>query len=172
MNCNINIDDDYNSIVKDILDHEEFQKTKNINHHGLNRYDHSVRVSYYSYKLAKMLHLSYEEAARAGLLHDFFLVNGKEITTKEKVNTLVNHPKYAKALAEKHFDLNEKEKDIIVTHMFPVAPTRVPKYAESWIVDLVDDYVAIIEQIYVRKKQVFKLANIVVALLGTLKATN
>lgn len=165
-------DDDYNSIVKDILDHEEFQKTKAIDHHGLNRYDHSLRVSYYSYKLAKLFHLDYEETARAGLLHDFFLVNGKDITIKEKMNTLVNHPKYAKAYSEKYFDLSEKEKDIIVTHMFPIAPTRLPKYAESWIVDVVDDCVAVAEQLYVRKRQVFKLANIVVALIINLSSIN
>ena len=38
-------------------------------------------------------------------------------------------------------DITEKEKDIISTHMFPVCPTRVPKYAESWLVDIVDDVV-------------------------------
>ena len=161
---NFELDEDYKNIVDDILNHEEFQKTKDINHHGLNRYDHSLRVSYYSYKLAKLLHIGYEEVARAGLLHDFFLVNSKDITIKEKLNTLVNHPKYAKAYSEKYFDLNNKEKDIIVSHMFPIAPTRLPKYAESWIVNLVDDYVAIREQLYVRKKQIYRLANLVLAL--------
>lgn len=158
-------DDEYNSIVEDILNHEDFQKTKDINHHGLNRYDHSLRVSYYSYKIAKKLHIGYEEVARAGLLHDFFLVNSKDITIKEKMNTLVNHPKYAKAYSEKFFDLNDKEKDIIVSHMFPIAPTRIPKYAESWLVDLVDDYVAVREQLHVRRRQIFRLANFIFALM-------
>ena len=51
----------YIAIVNDILEHKEFIKTKSITHHGLNRYDHSVRVSYYSYKIAKVLHLDYEQ---------------------------------------------------------------------------------------------------------------
>ncbi len=161
----IDNDREYKKIVEDILDHEEFQKTKDINHHGLNRYDHSIRVSYCSYKIAKFLHIGYEETARAGLLHDFFLVNNKEMSAKEKMTTLVTHPKYAKAYSEKYFDLTEKEKDIIVSHMFPLAPTRVPKYAESWIVNLVDDYITIREQLHVKRKQIYRFANFVFALI-------
>ena len=159
--------DEFELIINDINNSNEFQKTKEIIHHGMNRYDHSRRVSFYSYKIAKKLGLSYKEVARAALLHDFFLVNNKDISVKEKMNTLVNHPKYALNYSEKFFDLTEKEKDIIVTHMFPVAPTRVPKYAESWIVDVVDDVVAIIEEVQVKKRQVIGLANFFLAILLT-----
>ena len=44
------------------------------------------------------------------------------------------------------------EKDIISTHMFPVN-LRIPKYFESWIVDLVDDIVAVYEKTYILRKQ-------------------
>ena len=159
--------EEYELIIKDIENSKEFQKTKEIVHHGMNRYEHSKRVSYYSYKIAKRLGLSYEEVARAGLLHDFFLVNNKEISLKEKMNTLVNHPKYALAYSEKFFNLTDKEKDIILTHMFPVAPTRVPKYVESWLVDIVDDVVAVFEEIHVKKKQVVGFANFILAVLIT-----
>lgn len=159
---------EFESIISDIDNSNEFQKTKEIVHHGMNRYDHSRRVSYYSYKIAKKLGLSYEEVARAALLHDFFLVNNKNISIKEKMNTLVNHPKYALKYSEKFFDLTEKEKDIIVTHMFPVAPTRVPKYAESWLVDIVDDVVAIVEEVQVKKRQAIGFANFFLAILLTM----
>lgn len=151
------------AIVNDILYSDEFNKTKNIIHHGLNRYDHSVKVSYISYKIAKSLGLSYQEVARAGLLHDFFLIDNQNISFKERAYTLLNHPKYALHHAEKYFNLSDKEKDIIVTHMFPVAPTRVPKYLESWIVDIVDDFIAIAEEIKVKKKQIIRLANYLTA---------
>ena len=36
--------------------------------------------------------------------------------------------------------------------MFPVN-LRVPKYLESWIVDLVDDIVAVYEKTYILRKQ-------------------
>lgn len=160
---NIIEDEEFENIIKDIDESDEFQKTKNIVHHCSNRYDHCRRVAYYSYLITKKLGLSYEETARAGLLHDFFLVDNKDITFKEKIGTLVGHPKYALAYSNKFFNLTEKEKDIIVTHMFPVAPTRVPKYLESWIVNLVDDYVAIKEEIYAKKVQVIQYANMLLA---------
>ena len=130
-----------------------------------NYWRYSKRVSYYTYLITKKLHLSYEEATRAALLHDFFLIDNKDITFKEKFGTLVNHPKYALAFSEKYFNLTDKEKDIIVTHMFPIAPTRIPKYLESWIVNLVDDYVAVKEEIYAKKKQAIGYANFVLAFL-------
>ncbi len=160
MKNNSGRDMQYTNIVNDILEHKEFIKTKEVTHHGMNRYDHSVRVSYYSYKLAKMLKLDYEEVARAGLLHDFFLVDNIDFTIKEKLNTLVNHPKYAVAFASKYFDLNDKEKDIILTHMFPIAINRLPKYAESWLVNVVDNAIAISEAMYTYKYQLTKVANI------------
>ena len=44
---------DYYNIISDILDNEKFKKTDECIHHGLSRMDHSLKVSYYSYKLAK-----------------------------------------------------------------------------------------------------------------------
>jgi uncharacterized protein len=104
----------YLNIVNDILNHKAFRKTKDITHHGLNRFDHSARVSYYSYRIAKFLKLDYEAVARGGLLHDFFLVDNGVISVKEKMDTLVNHPKYAALFAAKYFELSDKEKDMIL----------------------------------------------------------
>lgn len=145
MNINEHINDaDYYSIVKDILTNEEFNKTKEIVHHGYNRYDHCIRVSYYSYRIAKLLKLDYISAARAGLLHDFFLEKNDEAKFSKKIKTLLSHPREAAKLSKKYFDINEKEQNIIEAHMFPVS-LRVPRYLESWIVDLIDDTIAINE---------------------------
>ncbi len=163
-------EEQYLSIVNDILEHDEFMKTKDIMHHGMNRYDHSVRVSYYSYKLSKMLKLDYRGAARAGLLHDFFLVDNEALNIKEKLATLVNHPKYAVAYSSKFFELSDKEKDMILTHMFPIAITKVPKYMESWVVDTVDNAVSICEALYCRKGRFLKYANVMlIVILNYLK---
>ena len=80
-------DREYRQIVYHILVNEEFHKIKSIEHHGVTRYDHSLKVSYYSYKIAKFLHLDYEETARGGLLHDFFLSNEKR-SSKERFKLL------------------------------------------------------------------------------------
>lgn len=142
----INKDDEYFQITKEILEHEEFKKMENIKHHDNNRLQHSLRVSYYSYKVAKRLHLNYVEVARGGLLHDFFLertVDYNNVKDKLKLYT-VDHPKQAVANAKKYFDISNLEEDIIRSHMFPM-DVKIPKYAESWIVSSVDKLVSTYE---------------------------
>jgi len=143
---------DYTSLVKDILEHNEFQKLGTIIHHGNNRLDHSLRVSYYSYKIGKMLTLDYRQIARGALLHDFFFEVNEGEEKKTKFKTMMKHPKYALDNAKKYFEVSDVESDIILTHMFPVAP-RIPKYFESWLVDLVDDVVSIGEKCYATRHQ-------------------
>lgn len=140
---NIYNDTYYINIVQDILDHEEFDKIKYIEHHGTTRFLHSMRVAYISYKVAKFLRLDYREVARAGLLHDFFL-SDMERTTKDKFLSTFTHPKYAVATAQQYFKLSNKEVDIIESHMFPLY-TSIPKYAESWIVSFVDKIIGTVE---------------------------
>ena len=51
-------DVEYQRIIKDILEHSEFQKLRYIKHHDSNRLDHSLKVSYYAYRVAKKMHLN------------------------------------------------------------------------------------------------------------------
>ena len=94
-------------------------------------------------KITKILKLGYIETARAGLLHDFFITD--ELTGKDKKFRIVIHPYKALENSKKYFTLNEKEKDIIINHMFPTLPHKIPKYLESWIVSFIDKFVAIYE---------------------------
>ena len=144
-NINHSVENDlrYRKIVKNILDSEEFNKIKNIEHHGITRYDHSLKVSYYSYKIAKTLKLDYRQVARGGLLHDFFL-SDEDRTFKDKFLSTFVHPKKAEKNAIKYFGVTEKEADMIRSHMFPVNLT-IPRYAESWVVNIVDKVVGIYE---------------------------
>lgn len=145
-------DRDYLNIVNDILSNEEFNSMRDIIHHEGNRFDHSIRVSYSSYKLAKLLRLDVEKVARGALLHDFFLEQNDGANKKEKAVTMLKHPEYALANSKKHFELSPLEEDIILTHMFPVG-TKIPKYFESWVVDIVDDVASVYEKSTVIRKQ-------------------
>ncbi len=145
-------DKEYFYIVRDILEHQEFQRLSSIIHHGNNRFDHSMRVSLFSYRVSKFLHLDYVRVARAALLHDFFFEENEGVSKKKRTSVLVKHPQYALENASRYFELSDMEKDIIVSHMFPVN-LRIPKYFESWIVDVVDDIVAVYEKSYVLRKQ-------------------
>lgn len=135
---------EFNSIITDIINHDDFQKMKNITHHGITRFNHSLRVSYYTYLVTKKLKLNYVESTRAALLHDFFTDETSEMKTKK---ALREHPKIALENSKKYFELSDMQEDIILKHMYPIT-TKMPKYKESWIVDVVDDVASLYERTY------------------------
>ena len=137
------------NIINEVIKLEEFKKLKNINHHGISRYNHSIRVAYYTYIITKKLHLNYIEATKGAILHDFFTDDVEEY---REIFKLRRHPNCALENASLIFKLTDIEKDIISKHMFPIT-FRPPKYLESWIVDIVDDISAIYEKSYVIKKE-------------------
>lgn len=135
-------DNEYKLIVDDILKNKTFKKLKDETHHvNTNRYDHSLKVSYQAYKISKKLNLDYTSVARAALLHDFFF--NKEFSNKNV--RILTHYKSSVKNALKITDLNEKEKNIIESHMYPVGG-KVPKSMEALVVDLVDDTISFKER--------------------------
>ncbi len=136
-------DKQYLMIVDYILNDNEFQKIGISYHHGTDRLNHSVKVSYYSYYITKKLGLDYETAATAGLLHDFFITNNDK-TMSESVRSLFGHAKIAADNAINQFGISEKEKNIIETHMFPIN-IKPSKYIEGWVVSIVDKIVGLTE---------------------------
>ncbi len=157
-------DCEYNKIINHVLTNEEFLKINNCRHHGITRLEHSLRVSYFSYKISKKLKLNYKETAVASLLHDFF--TDDQLTKKEHSLSAFTHPKKCLKNANKYFVLSDMQKDIIYSHMFPLIPTRPPKYLESWLVSMVDKVVAAYEFILSYHKLCFlKLENIAAVLM-------
>ncbi|GLB46771.1 hydrolase [Philodulcilactobacillus myokoensis] len=137
-------DQKYISIVADLLNTKEVQKLALFtHHHHSTRLKHCIAVSYMSYLIAKKMHLDYRAAARGGLLHDLFYYNWR--TTKFNLGShAFIHPRVALRNAERITVLTPKEKDIILKHMWGFT-LACPKYPESVIVSLVDDYSAIYE---------------------------
>ena len=64
------------------------------------------------------------------------------------------HPKTALKNAEALFDLSNKEKDIILKHMWPITIT-LPNYIESYVVTFADKFCAIQESFSYYKKTHF-----------------
>ena len=135
---NIN-DKKYKKIIKPIIRHSVFKETYNIEHHGISRMEHSLKVSYYSYKIALRLGLDYQSVARGGLLHDFYLCDNNRSRVSRFIDVFI-HPKKTLATSKEYFNLNEIEENIIESHMFPLYH-RLPKYKESIIVSLVDKFI-------------------------------
>lgn len=139
-------DKEYMRHVGQLIASQKVQKLKDIPHHyHSTRLEHSINVSYTSYKIAKKFGWDARSTARGGLLHDLFFYDWR--TTKFNKSHAWIHPRIAKRNAQKLTRLNKVEEDIIVKHMFgaTIAP---PRYKESWIVTCVDKYWAVREFIY------------------------
>ena len=156
----------YKHIVKPILRNENFKKTYNIEHHGISRMEHSLKVSYYSYLIAKKLKFDYEAVARGGLLHDFYL-DGDQRCSKDKFLDVFIHPKKALLTSKKFFELSKLEENIIVSHMFPFSIClAIPKYKESILVDCVDKVIGAYEMLReVKCKTVYKFNYVLILIM-------
>lgn len=165
---NIIKDEEYYNLVKDILENDNFNRIKECKHHGSTRLEHSINVSYKAYKKAKKYKLDYVSVARAGLLHDFFVTD--DLTKEERKKRLIIHPYIALENSNKYFELNKLEENIIVSHMFPSLPQKLPKYKESLLVSIIDKEVATKEFYHSYGKTTFnKLAQLYIILITFLK---
>ncbi len=154
---------EYMEVVKDILANDKFIKMGNYKHHGITRLEHSLRVSYYSYRVAKKLRLNDVATARGGLLHDFFL--NEDLSLKKQKFSIIFHPYVALSNSCEQFQISDLEKDIIVNHMFPTIPYKVPKYLESWLVSCIDKIVALYEFYFSYGKSfMYRLSNLYIIL--------
>ncbi len=139
-------DKEFMDTIEPFLKEEKIQSLKNIPHHDSNRLEHSLKVSYSSYKWCKKMKLNFQSAAKAGLLHDLYYNRIEECTTvKDKFFLFTNeHPEDAVKNASEIFHLTSLEKDIIVSHMWP-ASKHMPKRKESFVVSLADKYYSFFE---------------------------
>ena len=152
----------------DILGSESMQSERDFMQHGAtNCFTHSVCVAYMSLKIADYFHISIDTPSmvRGSLLHDFFLYDWHDKEKAPKFHTLY-HPIVALKNAEKVFDLNPIEKDIIRKHMFPLC-FPLPKYRESWIITLADKVCAASEiwHLYSLEQVILMLENKINTLL-------
>lgn len=128
-------------ITEDLIDNEDVKRMKLYRHHySTTCYQHCLEVSFLTYKICKKLRWDYSSAARAGLLHDFFLYDWRKPheTYGIKGKHAFSHPLIALVNASKVTKLNDKERDIIVNHMWPVTIYRRPKYKETLLITLID----------------------------------
>ena len=153
------MDSEFIEITKELIENETVQDMKKYRQHfETSCYEHCFIASYYCYVICKKLKLDYVSATRAAMLHDLFLYDWRKRQNGRKGLHAFTHGKTAYENASKLFDLNDKEKDIIIKHMWPVT-LALPKYKESYILTLVDKYCALSESFNVfRSKFVQKRA--------------
>ncbi len=133
--------DEFYSYIKDLVHHPVVLQMKKYPHHGnTSCYQHCLNVAYYNYRICRYFGLDARSAARAGMLHDLFLYDWHThaAETGDHFHGMT-HPAVALCNAEKHFELNELEREMILRHMFPVTLIP-PKHKEGYVICLTDKY--------------------------------
>lgn len=164
--------DEFENIIKDLTTNPTVQKMKEFRqHYNISCYEHCLNVAFYSYIIAQKFNLDYKSIARGAMLHDLFLYDwrhSKKALKLKKYHAFI-HPEIALENSLKLFYLNEKEKDIIIKHMWPVT-IKPPRYIESYIVTLTDKYSTIVESLHyytdiLHTKKLYKYAYVFLSLI-------
>ena len=132
-----------NKYAKDIISNERYKsQDKYIQHGNTSVLEHEMNVTIYCLKLARKYNIKIDEVAlvRGSLLHDYFLYDWHVADKSHRLHGFF-HAKKAMNNAIKDFNINEKERSMISTHMFPMN-LRIPKYKESMLLCISDKIVA------------------------------
>ena len=128
-------------------------KMKNFRQHGkVSTYEHCNSVMRLSYCLDKRFgsKADKETLLKGAMLHDFYLYDWhhKDNGTHDWHGFI--HADRALKNAEKYFNISDRVKDVIFSHMWPLNISRIPKSREAWIVCLADKCVSLYESVFLR----------------------
>ena len=149
---------EFQDIIYPLITNDTVQQMKNFKqHYETTCFEHCYTAAYHCYCICKKLNLDYKSATRAAMLHDLFLYDWRKRQPDRKGLHAFTHGKTACENASKLFDLNDKEKDIIEKHMWPVT-VAFPKSIEGFILTFVDKYCALSESFEILKSRLFSFS--------------
>lgn len=151
----ISEDTEFLEIIEELINNPTVQQMKNYKqHYETTCFEHCYTAAYYCYLICKKFDLDYKSATRGAMLHDLFLYDWRKPDPNKIGLHAFTHGKIACKNAEKLFNLNNIEKDMITKHMWPVT-VALPKYSESFILTFVDKYCAMSESFEIFKLKLF-----------------
>lgn len=124
-----------------------------IQHGKTNVYIHSRNVAYLSYLIARFCErkfnakINYDVLVVGAMFHDFFLYDWHKTEGRAKLHGF-RHPMIASKNAQKYFNVNKEQKEVIETHMWPLTITKFPKSIEAKIVCIADKCCSVSETIH------------------------
>ena len=166
MNKNIS---EFENIIHDLITNDTVQEMRKYRQHfDTSCFEHCYLAAYYCYLICKQFNLDYKSATRAAMLHDLFLYDWRDKNSHKRFHAF-HHGKTACKNACKLFDLSQKEKDIIIRHMWPVT-LSFPNSIEGLILTFVDKYCAIYEswhtfKLHIYSKKSFRSAYLFLSLI-------
>lgn len=149
---------EFKDIVCQIIKNSNFIKMDESIHHGnVSTYKHSLLVAYLSYLFVKkqnLKNIDIYSLIRGAMLHDYYLYDWHKKKEGHRFHGF-RHPYFALKNALKVFpDLNKKERNIILRHMWPLTIIP-PRYKEAWIVQYCDKK-ATFHDYFSKKKKIKK----------------
>ena len=138
-----------NYFGKEILSSPNMIKSQEYCQHGdISVYDHSLKVAVCCLKLVDKFNINVDKSSlvRGALLHDFFLYDWHNKDDGSHRWHGFKHAKTALKNANREFKLNKVEKNMILSHMFPLNMV-LPRYKESVILTIADKICAFRETI-------------------------
>ena len=135
-----------NDVFKNIVNSKKFIREKKFVQHGSTSvYEHSISVATTCLEFVEKFNIKVDKNSlvKGALLHDYFLYDWHDKESWHRLHG-IRHPKFAKDNAKRDFELNKKEENMILAHMFPLGIV-IPRYIESIILCLIDKYCALKE---------------------------
>lgn len=126
-----------------------------IQHGCVTTYEHCMRVAAISFWLNRRLNLGCDEVSlvRGAFLHDFYLYDWHEPHPEAGLHGF-SHPAIALANAEQRYTLNDRERNVIRSHMWPLTLLTPPRCREAAVVCVADKMSSATETLFERQRMI------------------
>lgn len=145
----------FREVLREVLPAGRVAEMKRfISHSDITVYRHCIQVAFTAYTMAQKWNVKCDlrSLVRGALLHDYYLYDWHDPNKGFRWHGFKHH-RFALGNAERDFDLNDKERNIIYSHMFPLTFWCLPRCREAWLVTLADKKVATKETARKYKKE-------------------
>lgn len=123
----------FEELIKEYMESPAIRKMDDFMQHGsTTTLEHCKNVAWVSFVINDRLHLNADEKdlIECAMLHDFYLYDWHDGKPERKTHGF-DHPYIASENAAKSFEISEKTKSAIKSHMWPLNITEIPKSKEA-----------------------------------------
>lgn len=150
------MDEELYEILSSYLSEKKvLQMKRYIQHGSVSTYDHCLDVARKCLYWNRTWNMGAdpETLVTAAFLHDLYLYDWHDRDGGLHRFHGFQHPARAAKNAKRYLGVPLPVQQAILTHMWPLTITRIPKSREAWILCMIDKYVSLEETIRKRKKK-------------------